>query len=214
MIFSPNVKNAGNGLDLLNSLDDNIVSTAFFDPQYRGVLDKLSYGNEGARQTQRSELQQLSEEDIQVFIGKFGRVLKPSGHLFLWVDKFHLCEGVKSWFQEDQFALVDLITWNKGRIGMGYRSRRKSEYLLVLQKLPKRAKGCWTNHSIPDVWDEMVNRKLHIHAKPIELQKALIAATTKENDIIIDPCAGSFSVLEACNQVGNRIFIGTDIESF
>ena len=35
------------GIELLNMLPDASASAAFFDPQYRGVLDKLSYGNEG-----------------------------------------------------------------------------------------------------------------------------------------------------------------------
>ena len=34
---------------------------------------------------------------------------------------------------------------------MGYRTRRKSEYCLVLQKVPLRAKGVWRSHNIPDV---------------------------------------------------------------
>ena len=46
--------------------------------------------------------------------------------------------------------IVSLITWNNPRFGTGYRTRRTSEYLIVLQKAPKRAKGTWTHHDIPD----------------------------------------------------------------
>ena len=42
-----NNKNKYNGIDLLDNLKDNSVKVIFFDPQYRGVLNKLSYGNEG-----------------------------------------------------------------------------------------------------------------------------------------------------------------------
>jgi len=38
------------GLNLLKSLEDNSINTVFFDPQYRGVLDKMNYGNKGERQ--------------------------------------------------------------------------------------------------------------------------------------------------------------------
>lgn len=35
------------GLVLLSKIKDETIKLAFFDPQYRGVLDKLNYGNEG-----------------------------------------------------------------------------------------------------------------------------------------------------------------------
>jgi site-specific DNA-methyltransferase (adenine-specific) len=37
-------------LTLLRSLPDGCAAVAFFDPQYRGVLDHLKLGNEWARQ--------------------------------------------------------------------------------------------------------------------------------------------------------------------
>lgn len=209
--YKLNYKNLANGLDLLADINDKSVATAFFDPQYRGVLDKLKYGNEGqTRGKARSELTQMDEDTIIKFIDEIDRVLKNSGHLFLWVDKFHLCQGVLSWFTNTNLNLVDMIVWDKDKIGMGYRTRRKSEYLIVFQKSPVRAKACWTDHTIPDVWEEKTP-KVHPHSKPIELQRRLIAATTVDGDVILDPAAGGYSVLEACKLVG-RNFIGGDIE--
>lgn len=206
-----NKKNQIDGLELMKGIKDEAISTAFFDPQYRGILDKMKYGNEGKnRGKARSELQQMSEETIIAFIQELNRVIKPQGHLFLWVDKFHLCQGVLSWFIDTDFNLVDMITWDKGKIGMGYRTRRKSEYLIILQKSPVRAKDVWTDHSIPDVWEEKTE-KIHAHSKPIELQKRLIEAVTKEGEYVLDPAAGGYSVMIACEQ-SNRNFIGGDIE--
>ena len=99
----------------MSKLPEDCIATAFFDPQYRGVLDKLSYGNEGVlRGKQRSELPQMSADTIAEFIRAIHRVLGPSGHLFLWIDKFHLCSGIDDWTQNTTFETVDLITWNKG----------------------------------------------------------------------------------------------------
>lgn len=206
-----NQRNLIDGLDLLESLESLFVATAFFDPQYRGVLDKMKYGNEGDRQKQRSKLTQMSDEMIVNFINEIDRVLRPSGHLFLWIDKFHLCEGIHSWLKETSLEIVDLITWNKKTFGMGYRTRRTCEYLMVLQKKPKRAKGVWSVKNIRDVWEEKVEIKGHSHTKPVELQKELILATTQSGDVVIDPCAGSYSVLEACRRAGDRVFYGTDL---
>ena len=198
------------GVELLKQIPDKYLKVTFFDPQYRGILDKLSYGNEGkSRGKDRSDLPQMSEDIIKTFLKEIERVLTPSGYLFLWVDKFHLVEGVNSWISNLNMEIVDLITWNKMKIGMGYRTRRKSEYLLVIQKLPKKAKSTWILHNIPDVWDEKVV-KTHTHSKPIELQKQLILATTNEGDLVCDPASGGFSVFEAC-KLTNRNFIGVDL---
>lgn len=209
--YAINKQIKANGLDLLADINDKTVAVAFFDPQYRGILDKLKYGNEGqARNKARCELVQMDDDTIINFILEIDRVLKDSGHLFLWVDKFHLCQGVLNWFTGTSLNLVDMIVWDKGKIGMGYRTRRKSEYLVVLQKSPVRAKGCWNDHSIPDVWEEKTP-KVHPHSKPVDLQKRLIAATTQEGDYVLDPASGKYSVYEACKALG-RDFIGCDIE--
>ena len=210
-MFRINHKNQGDGLLLLNTVKNNSVKVCFFDPQYRGVLDKLSYGNEGkGRGKERCALQQMNDETISKFIYEIDRVLKQSGHLFLWVDKFHLCQGIQDWIKDTDLNIVDMIVWNKEKMGMGYRSRRVSEYLIVLQKAPVRAKGVWTNHSIPDVWNEKII-KTHPHSKPVGLQTELIKATTSEGDLVLDPAAGGFSVLTACKNC-NREFLGCDIE--
>ena len=200
------------GLELLKEIPNETITTCFFDPQYRGILDKMKYGNEGKiKEKRRSNLTQMGEKKIIYFLKEINRVLKPSGHLFLWIDKFHLCEGINSWFTETLLNTVDLIVWEKSQIGMGYRTRNKCEFLMVFQKEPLRAKGVWQIHNIPNVFEEKVDKKKHPHAKPIELQKKLIEATTKEEDIILDPAFGSCSVFESCKLLENRHFIGADI---
>lgn len=204
--------NVLDGLTLLKNINDKVITASFFDPQYRGIMEKMKYGNEGeGRQKARAELSQMSEETIQQFIEEIDRILIPSGHLLIWIDKFHLCEGTTPWFKNTSLSIVDLITWDKGKIGMGYRTRRKSEYLLILQKLPLRAKGVWSKHDIPDVWTEKIVGKIHPHQKPLILQKNLISSISSINDYILDPCAGSYSVFEACKTI-ERNFIGCDLK--
>ena len=210
-MYKMNYKNKAEGITFLKSIESSSIKVCFFDPQYRGVLDKLQYGNEGKqRGKDRSSLPQMDFTMIQNFFKEIERILLPDGYLFLWVDKFHLVEGVKDWFKDlPSLECVDMITWDKDKMGMGYRSRRISEYLVVVQKAPRHAKSTWTIHNIPDVWKEKT-KKYHPHSKPIELQKRLIEATTVKNDIVIDPCAGGYSVMEAC-KLCNRNFYGCDL---
>lgn len=201
------------GLKLLKLLPCEVIPVAFFDPQYRGVLDKMAYGNEGVKRSQRRcALKQMSEDDIAKFVNEIDRVLIPSGHLFLWMDKFHLCDGFRKWLCDTKLDVVDLVNWNKKKIGMGYRSRRTTEYCIVLQKQPRKAKGVWKIHDIPDTWNEksISSNGTHPHQKPLELQGKLIAAVSNEGDIVIDPAAGDFTVLTAA-QKQRRNFLGCDL---
>lgn len=211
-MFLPNTPNTGDGLALLASLPDASVAAVVFDPQYRGVLDKLAYGNEGARQKGRAMLQAMDSDTIHAFVQEIGRVLQPSGHLFLWADKFHLVQGVGPWIGASGLEPVDLIMWNKSRMGMGHRSRRVSEPCLIFQKPPRRSKGVWTNKSIRDVWEEKLPAgKGHPHRKPIGLLEALLGAVTKPGETVVDPAAGSFVTLDAVTRLGDRVFWGTDL---
>lgn len=203
------------GLKMMKILPKASIPLVFFDPQYRSVMDKQNYGNEGKnRGKKRSELPQQSNAQIKKFLKEIERILIPSGHLMLWIDKFILVSGVHSILEGCALQLVDMITWNKERMGMGYRSRRFSEHLLVLQKPPVRAKGIWIIHDIPDVWNEKITNgeKNHTHAKPVMLQEKLIKATTDKGDIIVDPAAGGYSVMKAALHC-ERNFLGCDIKN-
>ena len=171
-----NQSNQLDGRELLARLPPASIPLCIFDPQYRGVLDKLRYGNEGAsRGRQRSRLPQMTGETITEFINGISAALIPSGHLFLWIDKFHLCTDFKPWLVGSPLEVADLVTWNKDRMGMGYRTRRAGEYLLIIQKPPIQAGEGWQQANIPDFVTEKVDRVAHAHPKPVNLQASLIA---------------------------------------
>ena len=200
------------GLTMLSAIPVASVPLVFFDPQYRSVLDKQQYGNEGERQKSRTELPQMDDQTVRRFVAQIERVLMPSGHLMLWVDKYIVCRGVHFLLEGSALQLVDMVTWNKDRMGMGYRTRRYSEHLVVLQKLPVRAKGVWRIHDIPDVWTEKIENadRNHAHCKPVRLQERLIRAVTNPGDIVLDPAAGGYSVLVAAQNT-QRHFLGCDL---
>lgn len=207
-----NRRNMIDGLTLMAMLENNCIAACFFDPQYRGVLDHLNYGNEGARQKGRVSLNQMDEDTIIAFFQEIDRVLRPSGYCFLWVDKYHFNKDADRWFIGTELQRVDSLVWDKGILGMGYRTRCTAEYLIILQKKPCKAKSTWKDHGIRDIWREKADRGAdHPHRKPVQLQARLISAVTDPGDIVLDPAAGSFSVLEAC-QIAGRDFIGGDLE--
>jgi hypothetical protein len=103
---------------------------------------------------------------------------------------------------------VDLIDWDNLRMGMGYRTRRRGDYVLVLQKPPITA-TTWSDHGIPSRWPEKVDRKIHPHVKPAGFIERLIGAVTHPGDLVVDPAAGSFVVMHVAMEIG-RQFIGCD----
>jgi site-specific DNA-methyltransferase (adenine-specific) len=209
--FDLNVAQRGDALELLRSLLTTITPLVFFDPQFREVLDKLAYGNEGARQVERCNLRQMSADYIDACCREIARVLVPSGYRMRWTDTFGLGEAHHLRIA-DVLKCVDLIAWDNQRQGQGHRTRRRGTYLLVLQKPPLYAKATWVDHRIPDRWVERIPhpKSQHPHTKPIGLISRLIGAVTKPDDLVVDPAAGGFIVLRAAMALGRK-FIGCDI---
>lgn len=86
--------------------------------------------------------------------------------------------------------------------------------LLYRDKLPKfNNKGKMVMNCIEWVEDEDVNNypKLHPTQKPVGLLKRLIELFTDENEVVIDPCAGSGSSLVAAIEL-NRKAYGFEID--
>lgn len=208
------------GLDLLNAIPADSIAACFLDAEYRQVMDKMKYGNEGVRQKGRATLPQMPQELIEHFILQIADKLKPSGYLFFWADKHIIAEGIHlqmfDWKNRNlpkthHLARVDMLTWDKGRMAQGYRLRNRCEYMLIYQKPPKGTKT-WKDHGIPDSWPEKVPqpRTGHPHKKPPNLLTRLIECVTLKGDYVLDPCAGSFNTMASC-LVSDRYFIGGDI---
>ena len=163
------------GKHLLDSLPEHVTPVAFLDSQHPNVIN-------------------------QEFIPQTARVLIPSGHLFLWIDKFDLLSGYRDWLKGTPLEVVDLVTWYSGETSAGCRTKRSCGHLLVLQKSPRRAKGVWKVHDIPDVWQEPTHKTLGLLTK-------LISAVSNEQDVVVDPATGRFPVFSACKQ-SHRNFLG------
>jgi site-specific DNA-methyltransferase (adenine-specific) len=200
-----------NGVELLSRLPDGIASLVFLDPQYRTGLDYLRFGNEGTRQIERHRLPQMTDDMVSFFLEEGGRIVKPSGYVMLWCDKFSIGTATHlKWLRRSGLRVVDLLTWYKMRIGMGKRLRASCEYLIVAQREPIVVGQTWGDKAIPDCWAEGKDHARHAHAKPHVLIERLIRCCTERGELVVDPCAGGYVVLEACRLTG-REFIGCDL---
>lgn len=204
--YLKNVKQEGEGLELLTSLEDKSVALAFFDPQYEKVGD--------VSRVKDWPLHYQSENQITEILKQIERVLKPSGFCLLWISKEILkLDRIQSWLlRTTRLKMVDFLVWNKEKIGMGSYFRSSGEFAWLLQKSPQKSSK-FINKSVPNIWKEdspSTTKRKHPHQKPYFLIRTLIEATTQEGETVIDPCAGSFVVLDACQQTG-REFMGCDL---
>lgn len=78
--------------------------------------------------------------------------------------------------------------------------------LLYRDKLPKFNNKSKMIFNCID-WERDTNvQKIHPTQKPVELLKKLIELFTDENDVVIDPCAGSGSTLVAALELNRKAF--------
>jgi len=204
--YQLNTKQVGEAVEFLTSLSEKSVNVAFLDPQYEKVANVVHVDYPLSFQT---------DYQIQQIVKEVSRVIKPSGFLFLWVNKALLgSDRIVNWLlQAPSLKIVDSLVWYKrGTLGLGSWLRSNAEFCFILQNHPTNSK-LFTNRSFGSVWEEAslsTQRRDHPHQKPFFLIKSLIEATTQEGDLVVDPCAGSFVVLEACQSIG-RQFLGVDL---
>jgi site-specific DNA-methyltransferase (adenine-specific) len=159
----------------------------------------------------------LVQSDYQVLriMEQIQRILKPSGFALLWVNKTLLGKDrVPLWLMKTpNLKIVDFLTWYKtNSLGLGSWLRSQSEFGFLIQKYPTNSK-LFKNRSLGNVWSEDIiasQKREHPHQKPKGLIRALIEATTEKGELVVDPCAGSFAVLEVCREV-EREFMGVDL---
>ena len=99
----------------------------------------------------------------------------------------------------------DVIIWRKNNFGMGRGYRGQYELCMYFGEF----KG-----SDSDVWDvkkDHVAGYRHPTQKPVELALRALKNSSIENDIILDPYAGSGSTLIACEQA-NRVCYAMELD--
>jgi len=204
--FLLNIKQSGEALELLANLENNSTSLVFLDPQYEPVRNVLSANY---------PLYCQSDYQILRILEQIERILKPSSFCLLWVNKTLLGnDRIPLWLLKTPvLKIVDFLVWHKkNSLGLGNWLRSNAEFCFLIQKYPQSGK-LFKNRSFGNVWEENVvpnSKRKHPHQKPRELIKALISATTNEKDLVVDPCAGSFVVLEVCQEL-KREFLGCDL---
>ena len=154
--------------------------------------------------------------DIQKVFTEIERVSKVVNMVCFCSNK-QVSKIMKYW--EDKNYSVTLLVWDKPNpipFGNG-KHISNLEFMIYV-----RGKGATFNNLGVAEQKKTFNypspsstKRLHPTEKPIELLERLIKLHTKENDIVLDCFAGSFSTAEACQRLNRKgIFIEIENEYY
>jgi site-specific DNA-methyltransferase (adenine-specific) len=164
------------------------------------------------------------------------RILKPEGTI--WISgTYHSIYQCGYLLQKNNFHLLNDIAWFKPNASPNLSCRffTASHETLIWARKDKKAKHTFNyeemkngffpedklkkeNTQMRSVWSiptpktgEKEQGK-HPTQKPLDLLMRIVLASTKENDIVLDPFCGSGTTGIACKELGSRFFIGIEIE--
>lgn len=123
-------------------------------------------------------------------------------------QQFILIEEAKKHGLNNYINLVFRKNFSAQVLKANMRVVGNAEYAVLLyrEKLPKfNNKGCMV-FNVMDWPRENETEKIHPTQKPVQLLERLIEVFTDENDVVIDPCAGSGSTLVAAKNLNRKAY--------
>lgn len=215
----------GDAVEVLKTFKDNSIDLIIADPPYNLHKD---YGN---------NQDQLRFDDYLDFsrqwLKEAKRVLSEHGTIYVFMGMKFISYIYIILEQELNFTFNSWITWYYTQgIGKTKGFSPRHDDILMFVKNPKRFTFNLDSVRVPqkfyrsinnmrganpgNVWEFShvhycnKNRKQHPTQKPEGLYERMILASSNENDIILDPFAGSGTALRVCQQT-QRNCIGIEI---
>ena len=160
------------------------------------------------------------------WINECYRVLKDDGTI--WISgTLHNIYSIGMALEEEGFKIINNITWQKTNPPPNLACKaftHSTETIIWARKDLKNSKYTFNynlmkelndNKQMKDVWTTSLTKPSekksgkHPTQKPLEILDRIIMASTKENDLILDPFCGSSTTGISANRL-NRKYIGID----
>ena len=211
----------GDTFKVLKKIDDEVFDMVFIDPPYFLQLPNKELRRwrvktvvEGVNE-EWDKFSSFEEYDdfIQKLFTEIKRVMKPTATIWV-IATYHSIFRIGKIMQDLGYWILNDVIWIKTNPmpnWLGVRFTNTTENLIWAVK-DKKAKGYTFNKEfaksfgigkvganvwvLPLCWgDERLKndegKKLHSTQKPIELLKRVILTSTKEEDLVLDPVAGT-----------------------
>ena len=123
-------------------------------------------------------------------------------------QQFELIEKAKKHGFKNYISLVFRKNFSSQVLKANMRIVGNCEYAILLyrDKLPKFNNNGKMIMNCMEYQRDTSTEKIHPTQKPINLLRHLIELFTDENDVVIDPCAGSATTLLAGSQIGRKCY--------
>ena len=228
-------------LEILQEIPENSINMIFADPPYMLSNNGFTCQNGRMVNVNKGEWDasngfMLDTVFHNEWISACRHVLKPEGTI--WISgTYHSIYQCGYLLQKNNFHILNDIAWFKPNAppNLSCRFFTASHETLLWARKGKKAKHTFNyqamkegyfpedklkkeNTQMRSVWsittpkNEEKEYGKHPTQKPLDLLKRIILASTKENDIVLDPFCGSGTTGAACSSVGNRIFVGIEID--
>lgn len=231
----------GDSLEILKKIPDESVDMIFADPPYFLSNDGITVHSGKRVKVNKGDWDKSMgfEKDAEFhkkWITESKRILKSSGTI--WISgTYHNIYQCGYILQELGFHIINEICWYKPNAApnISCKSFAHAHETLIWAKKDKNHKHYFNyelmkysdyeedffknkDKQMRSVWaittpknSEKIYGK-HPTQKPVELLSRIIKATTKEQDIILDPFTGSGTTGVAVAREDKRIFIGIERE--
>lgn len=219
--------------DALNKFNNNTFDMIFADPPYflsnNGITcngGKMVSVNKGKWDKSLSIKEKHNFN--KKWIKECYRILKDNGTI--WISgTLHNIYSIGMALEEEGFKIINNITWQKTNPPPNLACKtftHSTETILWARKNLKNIKYTFNynlmkemndNKQMKDVWTTSLTKPSekkqgkHPTQKPLEILNRIILASTKENDLILDPFCGSSTTGVSAVKL-NRKYIGIDNE--
>ncbi|EPW7034004.1 DNA-methyltransferase [Vibrio parahaemolyticus] len=195
----------------LSMLDSASVDLLITDPPYESLEKHRKIGTTTRLKVSKSSSNQWFEifpnARFEELLREVYRVLKKNAHFYLFCDQETMFV-IKPIAEKVGFRFWKPIIWDKVSIGMGYHYRARHEYILFFEKGKRKLNDL----SIPDILTHKRVYRGYPTEKPVSLLEVLVAQSSREGELVVDPFFGSGSTLVAAKNL-NRQYKGNDISS-
>ena len=231
----------GDCLEVLHSVRENSVDMIFADPPYMLSNNGFTCQSGRMVTVNKGNWDKSGgfEEDTvfhNEWISACRRVLKPEGTI--WISgTYHSIYQCGYLLQKNGFHFLNDIAWFKPNAppNLSCRFFTASHETLLWARKDKKAKHTFnyevmkTGHfpedklknentqmrsvwSVPTLKNDEKDHGKHPTQKPLDILKRVVLASTNENNVVLDPFCGSGTTGVACARLGNRPFIGIEID--
>tara|TARA_R100001530_G_scaffold23993_2_gene19535 strand:+ start:8862 stop:9542 length:681 start_codon:yes stop_codon:yes gene_type:complete len=200
----------GDALKIMAEFKDNSIDLIITDPPY-SVAD----GGAGMyKKRNNNNVMKLAQENIvfeqipkfKNYINILYRILKNNAHAYIMINNSNLKHFLEE-IEKSKFELCQILIWEKSTKIFNPYFMLNHEFILLLRKGYKNI----NNYKYSSVIKIPIKKKHHLTEKPIRLMEIFIEASSKENNIILDPFMGSGTTGVGAKR-NNRKFIGIEID--